>query len=110
MKKSSILLVFLIGCLLLLSNCRKMISNSEANVSQINLNNASVRIPGGKQSEDAYNTFYGPVVQMGNGHARSWVNISRDNRALALGVEMTEGAFQNLPDIPEDERDFISGP
>src|SRR6266487_5446792 len=110
MKKSSILLVSLIGCLLLLSNCRKMISNSEANASQTNLNNASVKIPSGEQSEDAYNTFYGPVVQMGNGHARSWINVSHDNKALALGVEITDEALQNLPDIPEEERDFISGP
>jgi hypothetical protein len=87
-----------------------MISNSEANASQTNLNNASVKIPGGEQSEDAYNTFYGPVVQMGNGHARSWINVTQDGKALALGIEMTEGALQNLPYIPEEERDFISGP
>jgi len=87
-----------------------MISNSEANASQTNLNNASVKIPSGEQSEDAYNTFYGPVVQMGNGHARSWINVSHDNKALALGVEITDEALQNLPDIPEEERDFISGP
>jgi hypothetical protein len=47
---------------------------------------------------------------MGNGHARSWINVSHDNRALAFGVELTEGALENLPDIPEEARDFISGP
>ena len=53
--------------------------------------------------EVKYNTFYGPVVQMGVGHARSWVNITHDNKALAIGIEMTEGALQ-LHDANDDGR------
>jgi hypothetical protein len=49
-----------------------------------------------------YNTFYGPQVQMGNGHARSWINISHDGKPLAIGIEMTDGALQDLPQNPED--------
>lgn len=49
-----------------------------------------------------YNTFYGPQVQMGNGHVRSWVNISHDGTPLAIGVEMTDGALTNLPQDPTD--------
>ncbi len=50
-----------------------------------------------------YNTFYGPVVQMGGGHIRSWVNISRtDNKPLAIGMEITDGALQDLPTDPHN--------
>ncbi|MGN6539989.1 MAG: DUF5602 domain-containing protein [Ginsengibacter sp.] len=48
------------------------------------------------------NTFYGPQVQMGNGHVRTWVNISHDGKPTAIGVEMTDGALSNLPQDPND--------
>ena len=67
---------------------------------------ANVAIAGREsaQSNSAmkYNTFYGPQVQMGNGHARSWININHDGTPLAIGVEMTDGALQNLPQDPGD--------
>lgn len=47
-----------------------------------------------------YNTFYGPQVQMGNGHIRSWINIAHDGKPLAIGVEMTDGALQGLTQDP----------
>lgn len=47
------------------------------------------------------NTFYGPEVQIGKGHLRSWINITRgDNIPLALGIEFTKKSFQNLPTDP----------
>lgn len=52
-----------------------------------------------------YNTFYGPVVQMGDGYVRSWANITHDNKALAIGIEFTEGVLQqqheHIPDAVE---------
>jgi hypothetical protein len=52
--------------------------------------------------EDQFNTFYGPVVQMGEGHVRSWINISHDNKPLAIGIEFTEGVLhQQHEDIPD---------
>ncbi len=51
---------------------------------------------------EKYNTFYGPQVQMGNGHVRTWVNITHDGKPLAIGVEMTDGALTNLPQDPND--------
>jgi hypothetical protein len=55
--------------------------------------------------EDQYNTYYGPAVQMGNGHVRSWANITHDNKALAIGIEFTEGVLQqeheHIPDAGE---------
>jgi hypothetical protein len=57
----------------------------------------------GKSFNMDYNTFYGPVVQIGNGHLRSWINITRsDNTPLAMGVEYSKGALQNLPTSPLD--------
>ena len=50
-----------------------------------------------------YNTFYGPVVSMGEGRIRSWVNISHDNQALAIGIEMTDGALQLQKEVPQDD-------
>jgi Domain of unknown function (DUF5602) len=44
------------------------------------------------------NTFYGPEVKMGNGHLRSWINISRkDGKPTAIGIEFTDKSFYNLP-------------
>ncbi|MEO6707916.1 MAG: DUF5602 domain-containing protein [Ginsengibacter sp.] len=53
-------------------------------------------------SSEKYNTFYGPQVKMGNGHVRTWVNITHAGKPLALGVEMTDGALTNLPQDPTD--------
>ena len=49
---------------------------------------------------DKYNSFYGPAIQMGNGHSRSWVNISHDGKVLGIGVEMTDEALHGLPTDP----------
>jgi len=50
--------------------------------------------------------FYGPVVQMGDGHLRSWINISRKGgEPLGIGIEITGKAFQNLP---EDHMNFAA--
>lgn len=58
--------------------------------------------PAQNNAASRFNTFYGPAVQMGNGHVRSWVNISHDGTPLAIGVEMTDGALSNLPQNPTD--------
>ena len=110
MKKLLFLSLFVIGNSLFFIACRKEINRSEDNQSEAALATTTVKVPDAEVNEDAFNTFYGPVVQMGNGHARSWINVTHDNKALALGVEITDEALQNLPDIPEEERDFISGP
>src|SRR6476620_2687195 len=54
-------------------------------------------------STEDYNTFYGPAVQMGNGHARSWINISRaDNKPIAIGMELTGKSMDGLTTDPMD--------
>lgn len=53
-------------------------------------------------NDDKYNTFYGPQVQIGNGHMRSWINITHSGKPLAIGIEMTGGALNNLPNDPNN--------
>ena len=49
------------------------------------------------------NTFYGPQVQMGNGHIRSWININKsDKKPIAIGIEFTHKSFDELPIDPEN--------
>jgi hypothetical protein len=54
------------------------------------------------RNEEKYNTFYGSQVQIGNGHVRSWINITHSGRPLAIGLEMTSGALTKLPEDPND--------
>ena len=51
---------------------------------------------------EKYNTFYGPQVQIGNGHMRSWINITHAGKPLAIGIEMTDGALNGLPTDPNN--------
>ena len=44
------------------------------------------------------NIFKGPVVQIGDGHARSWIRINHDGMPEEIGVELTDAAFNSLPD------------
>ena len=68
--------------------------------------NANIVVPDvsniSQRKSETSNTFYGPQVQMGNGHVRTWVNISHDGKPTAIGVEMTDGALSNLPQDPND--------
>lgn len=64
--------------------------------------NEKVVIPGDNSGinarsmqESKYNTFYGPVVQFGEGRVRSWANISHEGKPLAIGIEFTEGALHH---------------
>jgi len=74
--------------------------------STIVMPDAVAGIAAGKAAKDIsslkYNTFYGPQVQMGDGRARSWINIFHDGRPLAIGIEMTDGALHGLTQDPTD--------
>jgi hypothetical protein len=54
------------------------------------------------RNDEKYNTFYGPQMQIGNGHMRSWINITHGGKPLAIGLEMTDGALSNLPEDAAD--------
>ncbi len=44
------------------------------------------------------NVFKGPVLAIGDGHARSWIRIGHDGQPQEIGVEITEAALTSLPD------------
>lgn len=44
------------------------------------------------------NVFKGPVVQIADGHARSWIRINHDGQPEEIGVELTDAALMSLPD------------
>lgn len=46
------------------------------------------------------NVFYGPTIPMGNGVARAWVQQSKNGDPLAVGIDLSEKALQNLPEEP----------
>ena len=81
---------------ILFSSCQK--SNEMANVDTLN-GNEKIVIPTEpstsfrSEGEIKYNTFYGPAVQFGEGHVRSWANITHDDKPLAIGIEFTEGVL-----------------
>ncbi len=108
--------IIVLSMLMLLSSCsKKEANNISSPQDELTLSSASTIIMPGEGSGTGItgnslqnnsatncNTFYGPVVQMGNGHARSWFNMSHDGKARAIGVEMTNRALEGLPPNPED--------
>lgn len=78
----------------------KILSVSEKVIVPRETGNASTTLATRENNRD-YNTFYGPVVQMGNGHLRSWINITRvGDMPLSIGIEFTSKSFQKLPTDP----------
>jgi hypothetical protein len=59
---------------------------------------AAISTPELKSQES--NIFYGPTVPFGNGVARAWVQESKDGDPLAVGINLTDKALQNLPEEP----------
>lgn len=101
-------LTTLIAAGILFSACQK--SNDHVSKDQLNTQGKIV-IPTDENSisrnseDDQYNTFYGPIVQMGEGHVRSWINITHDDKPLAIGIEFTDGVLhkqhEDIPDAGE---------
>ncbi len=80
-------------------NQKELLSESETIIIP-EMTTVAARLSARVEADD-YNTFYGPVVQMGKGHLRSWINISRkDDKPLAIGIEFTEKSMDDLPGDP----------
>lgn len=47
-------------------------------------------------------TFYGSQVKMGEGKARSFITITGKGLPHEMGIELTDGALNGLPEDPED--------
>ncbi|QNA44854.1 DUF5602 domain-containing protein [Lacibacter sediminis] len=105
-----LMLLFLINSIF--SSCKKSFDDPVSKIDEkFPENDASLVVMPGSGSfsssvngrnEEKYNTFYGAQVQIGNGHVRSWINITHSGRPLAIGLEMTGGALTNLPEDPND--------
>ena len=54
---------------------------------------------GNHNQDTKYNTFKGPQVGVGNGHARSFITISHTGVPQEIGVIFTDGALSGLPTI-----------
>src|SRR6185312_7546133 len=103
--------IIMLACITTFISCKKTDFKSSASpIESFTTNDNAIivvpTVPGleNRQSNapEKYNTFYGPQVQMGNGHVRTWVNITHDGTPLAIGVEMTDGTLTNLPQDPND--------
>lgn len=55
-----------------------------------------------KVSSEKINTFKGPEVQMGLGKARSFISVNHEGVPQEIGIELTSGALQGLPDVSEN--------
>ncbi len=53
-----------------------------------------------KKENNNPDTYYGQQVTMGNGTARSYFIAAKDGTPMALGAEITDNAFTNLPADP----------
>ncbi len=63
-----------------------------------------------KWNNDSH-TFYGPPVTMGNGVARSLLEVGPAGNPLTIGVEFTKNALQNLPATAQSETvDYVEYP
>jgi hypothetical protein len=47
-------------------------------------------------------TYRGASVRIGNGSGYAWVTLDRNNAPIALGVDLSEGALDNLPLDPTE--------
>lgn len=105
-----LMLLFLVN--IIFSSCKKSFDDPVSKIDEkFPENDASLIVMPGSGSlsssvsgrnEEKYNTFYGSQVQIGNGHVRSWINITHSGRPLAIGLEMTGGALANLPEDPNN--------
>ncbi len=73
-----------------LASCQKEKSNPPEPVSMAAVVNNS--------QGEFVNIFKGPEVQVGNGKVRSWIKMTHDDQPIELGLEITPGALENLPD------------
>ena len=68
-------------------------------ISCTKLNDALHQGEGNHDQETKYSTFRGPKVQVGNGHARSFITISHKGVPQEIGVIFTDEALSGLPAV-----------
>jgi hypothetical protein len=74
-----------IGALILFASCQKTQTIHTRSIQGTLSTSGKIVSPGTgteRRAEVDYNTFFGPTVQMGDGRARSWANITHDDKML----------------------------
>ena len=87
MKKELSMLPIVLG--LLFSGCQKELNRDAQR-------NEEIAVASNRQA-DFINTFYGPEIHLGDGKVRSFITITHEDVPKEIGIEITEGLFQNLP-------------
>jgi len=78
------------GCLTVMVSCSKDVQNEQPKNSTATL--------AGRAVENNFSTYYGPVVQIGNGQIRSFAVLEKQtDKPQQIGFELTAGALSNLP-------------
>jgi hypothetical protein len=105
-------IIFFVVAIAATTSCRKEIQQTPAENDATSVAAEEITLPaatgtlGGRENyavKLACNTYYGPSVQMGKGHIRSWINIAKcNNKPVAMGVEFFKGSLENLPTNPMD--------
>lgn len=79
--------LFALGGIMFISSCQKETTVIEP------LNAEQLLSSSARSDQNVLsNTFKGPQVQMGAGHARSWISLTHTGVPLELGIEMTAQA------------------
>lgn len=88
------------GLLFILFSCDKdefINSNSENSIST----------SGNTKENSKEIIIYGPEVEVGNGHAFSWIRLENNLTPLEIGVEMTSKVLENLPENSDFKKAIV---
>lgn len=88
------LLVFTAAGLLFIQSCQKedaFVEGLDSTASDAVLKKA-----------DKERVFYGPTIPIGDGTARAWVKTDADDNPVEVGLNLSEKAFEGLPDHHAD--------
>jgi len=84
--------VLAVGAISLLQACQKD-DQFNPQLNQVALSNTEHKV-------NSVNTFYSSSLPIGNGVARAWVSENNDGEPVAVGINLSEKALENLPAVP----------
>lgn len=65
--------------------------------------------PIGHDKPEKTNVYYGPKTTVGEGFARAWVEMKKDDQPVAIGMELSAEALESINDMP-DQMFFLTMP
>jgi hypothetical protein len=98
MQRNILSLILVSGSVSLMMSCAK--TDIKPTISE---NGTAGVLAGRSDNNNNTTTYYGPVVQMGNGQIRSFGVLDKQTNApVSIGMEITQGALNNLPGGTEE--------